>query len=239
MTVSRKLGPIGVNPDFGLSAHPGPISTHTLIDHPGPISTNAVNDRHIRSSLASAKLCDHYRDLICESYQQNTPAEIEIVSIDIEGYEYLFDLAHDRVVGVFGYSYVSQEARDKKYMAGFLGRVRSERQLRKMTQSQREASEKSFQKRYEEKYGTKYDRGHFISLRQGGVYDINLFPQRADINRDPRGLWRKYERICVENPGSFCYVRPFYDDDTWVPFQLEYGIVSHGHKMSEKFPNRV
>jgi len=160
---------------------------------------------------------------------------------------------HERVVGVLGYTYKSDQVRDKDRMAGFLGKETSKKRLKKTMDSagsdeERERREKasgeSFQQRFFKKYGAKYDRGHFISLRQGGVYDINLFPQRADINRGWTGEWRAMEIECVKNPGSFCFVRPIYPDDEsvsaefrWVPAELEYGIVRDGKATRKRFPN--
>jgi hypothetical protein len=66
------------------------------------------------------------------------------------------------------------------------------------------------------------DRGHFFAHTMGGGLDINLFPQAKRVNRG--GLWRKMESFCALNPGTFCFVRPIYADESWRPRQLEYGI---------------
>jgi hypothetical protein len=67
------------------------------------------------------------------------------------------------------------------------------------------------------------DRGHFFAHTMGGGLDINLFPQTPHVNR--RGLWRKMETYCSQNPGTFSFIRPIYVDTTWRPARLEYGIV--------------
>lgn len=183
-------------------------------------------------------ICDRYRNMMCDDYDKMTSGESNIVSMEIEGYEYVFDLSLERVVGAFGYSYVSEQERDKKYMSDFLGRVQSKKKLENLTDSQQGEAGKSFRRRFQDKYGADFDRGHFISMRQGGVYDINLFPQRSDINQGKIDEWRDFERRCVANPGTFCFVRPFYEDDSWVPTELEYGILVDGNLESKMFPNR-
>ncbi len=67
-----------------------------------------------------------------------------------------------------------------------------------------------------------YDRGHLFAHTMGGGLDINLFPQAARVNRG--GLWRHMERYCARNPGTFCFIRPIYTDESWRPSRLEYGI---------------
>lgn len=184
-----------------------------------------------------------------DSYARSTAGEVNVVSIAVQQYEFLFDLAQERVVAVCGLSWKDKSPRDTKYMSEFLGAVKSERKIRELVsgldsrhaKERRESAAKTWKDRFFEEHGTEYDRGHFISLRQGGVYDINLFPQRADVNRG-RGPWRVYrdmETECVNQPGTFCFSRPLYADLTWVPSELEYGVAhAPEHMTVRKFPNR-
>jgi hypothetical protein len=106
--------------------------------------------------------------------------------------------AEDRVVAVWGTSrHEPARTRDASRMKGFLKGVWSQRFS-----------------------GT--DRGHFFAHTMGGGLDINLFPQAKRVNRS--GLWRKMETYCALNPGTFCFIRPVYADESWRPRQLEYGI---------------
>ena len=184
-----------------------------------------------------------------DAYAASTVGPVNVVSIVVHQYEFLFDLVQERVVAVCGLSWKDKSPRDTKFMAEFLGAVTSERKVRALVVgltahhavARRESVAKSWKDRFFDQFGTDYDRGHFISLRQGGVYDINLFPQRADVNRG-RGQWRVYrdmETECVNRPGTFCFSRPIYDDLTWVPFELEYGVVhAPEHMALRRFPNR-
>ena len=184
-----------------------------------------------------------------DAYAASTAGEVQVVSIVLQQYEFLFDLRQERVVAVCGLSWKDKSPRDTKYMAEFLGAVSSERKGRELLRGldtrqaakRRELLAKSWRERFFDEYGAQYDRGHFVSLRQGGVYDINLFPQRADVNQG-RGKWRVYrdmERECVNRPGTFCFSRPLYSDLTWVPAELEYGVVhAPEHLAVRRFPNR-
>jgi DNA/RNA non-specific endonuclease len=108
-------------------------------------------------------------------------------------------LQEDRVVAVWGTSRSEPaRTRDTGRMKHFLGGVWSS-------------------------HHENYDRGHFFAHTMGGGLDINLFPQRASVNR--RGLWRKMEWFCANNPGTFCFIHPVYSDASWKPTLLEYGIV--------------
>jgi hypothetical protein len=66
------------------------------------------------------------------------------------------------------------------------------------------------------------DRGHFFAHTMGGGLDINIFPQARRLNRG--SPWRRMERYCATNPGTFSFVRPIYGNESWRPVALEYGI---------------
>lgn len=72
------------------------------------------------------------------------------------------------------------------------------------------------------------DRGHFLSHASGGELDINLFPQRRELNRgwSAEGkVFRRMETYAASRPGTFHFHRAIYDDDTWIPNRLQYGIL--------------
>jgi hypothetical protein len=72
------------------------------------------------------------------------------------------------------------------------------------------------------------DKGHFLGHASGGILDINLFPHRRELNRgwsEEGKRFRKMERYVADHPGTFFYHRPEYDDDTWIPTRLEYGVL--------------
>lgn len=165
-------------------------------------------------------------DAWCERYQGMPNDGIEIVQLNDGTYEFLFDIVAERVVAAFGTSLYNPGRRDSTRMGGFLPRTDG------MT----------YRERFFASHGHRYDRGHFMSHRQAGGLDINLFPQRADINQGHSALGKQYramEREAVMHRNTFVFSRPLYDDRTWVPVELEYGLIySQSHIDVKLFPNK-
>ena len=90
--------------------------------------------------------------------------------------------------------------------------------------------------------GKPYDRGHFMAHGFGGPIDVNIFPQRRDINRPWSAEGKRYcamERYVRNNPGTFVFSRPIYKDLTACPHELEYGYFDQNFQLiTEIFPNR-
>jgi hypothetical protein len=143
-------------------------------------------------------------------YVTDTPNHGHITWQDYQNFTFAFDdtsssltlnnnspkINSPRVIGCFGYSYEQSISRSR--MKGFP----------KMPGSNSKAN---------------YDKGHFIALSSGGPFDINLFPQRSDINRG--GRFRSLEIKASSNPGTFLFSRPVYNDNSVCPYKLEYGLV--------------
>jgi hypothetical protein len=138
-----------------------------------------------------------------------------VLQISIEGFEHLFDFTsdpalsqedapEDRLIAVFGLSKEPTNGRDSSRMRGFLGPglVGADSEPR--------------------------DKGHFIAHSAGGGLDINLFPQRPELNRgySTEGkVFRRMERYAAKHPGTFVFARPIYADQSWIPAELEYGVL--------------
>jgi hypothetical protein len=86
-------------------------------------------------------------------------------------------------------------------------------------------------------------RGHFLGHASGDELDINLFPHRRDLSRGWAAdgkRFRQMERYVALNPGAFFFHRPAYDDATWVPASLEYGVLMHNDQWwREVFANKL
>jgi hypothetical protein len=195
-------------------------------------------------------LAEALPDLWCQQYRGMPGGRADIVQLSDEGYIFLFDLGAERVVAAFGVSRYNAADRDSSRMGEFLGKVKSKSALKKIAaqapsqvvgQKQKQQAQLGWRDRFFKTYGQFYDRGHFMSHRQGGGLDINLFPQRADINQGHGRLgkrYRKMEKACVADQ-VFCFSRPVYDDDSWVPVSLEYAVCYHRNRWSvEVFPNK-
>lgn len=146
----------------------------------------------------------------------------EILKFEVGEYFFLFDQnkdrdAEDRVVGAFGFSRQTTKSRDTSRMKGFIGG------FKKMVGYQQ------------------FDKGHFIAHLSGGVLDVNLYPQLTELNRgwSKQGkVFRKMERFCVDNPGTFIFTRPLYSDSSWIPKHIEFGYITKQFKLHvERFEN--
>jgi len=79
------------------------------------------------------------------------------------------------------------------------------------------------------------DKGHFIAHRSGGSLDVNIFAQNLRTNRgwSTEGrLYTEMERYCRDYPGTFCFNRPLYNDDSFRPVALEFGILRQDGTLS-------
>jgi hypothetical protein len=154
--------------------------------------------------------------LWCDVYCDVTGKASEVVELVDSKFHFLFDLFRERVVAAYGESRKNPEKRDSSRMRGFLGG--SIRAL----------------------FKGRTDKGHFMAHAQGGGLDINLFPQRPDINRGLGGRrgYRMLEEYCAMNVGTFCFSRPIYGDESWIPMELEYGVLRHDRQFQvRRFTN--
>jgi hypothetical protein len=160
-----------------------------------------------------------------EEYDAMTPWPAEVMEIPLGSLIYLFDgtpsmsgadSGDDRVVAVWGHSVAAEAPREKSRQAGFIP--------------------------VPEKWShVGMDRGHFVAHAGGGGMDMNFFPQAKGLNRGTteRGkVWKAMERQIIERPGTPLFVRPLYDDGTWVPTLIDYGVLTDAQLWRETFENR-
>jgi hypothetical protein len=79
------------------------------------------------------------------------------------------------------------------------------------------------------------DKGHFIAHSLGGSLDVNIFAQNREVNRgcsEEGKLFTSMERYCRRYPGTFCFNRPLYNDDSFRPAALEFGILKRDGTLS-------
>ncbi len=124
-----------------------------------------------------------------------------------------------RVVGVFGITEENINVSNRSMMKRFLGRPGAYDCL-----------------------GGKYNRGHFIAHLSGGPIDINLFPQRRDVNRGWSIEGKKYremEKYIAGKPGIFVFSVPVYNDFSCCPFEIIFGYCDKDLQfVVDKFPNK-
>ena len=94
-------------------------------------------------------------------------------------------------------------------------------------------------------FGREWDKGRFIAHSIGGAVDraeVNVFVQLRALSRGWSGegkRFREMEAYCEANPGTFCFNRPTYDDQTARPAFFEFGLLKREDRLwTERFQNR-
>jgi len=158
--------------------------------------------------------CDDYRQAVAGAILSETNLDLAV---------FVFDECLDRVVLAYAVSVEQLMKRDASRMRGFPDVNISVRKT---------LGDGAFTA----------DRGHFLGHASGGRMDINLFPQRRELNRGwsvEGRQFRNMERYVAANPGTFFYHRPIYRDATWIPHALEYGVLQDNRDWwVETFTNR-
>ncbi len=161
--------------------------------------------------LAVPGALDEWEDNVdrwCEEYRLAFDAA-ELVEVNLKSAIYVFDRTHERVVVAYGIGSTPPNDRDHNRMRRFPDpNVGVAVHL----------GDGAFAA----------DRGHFLSHGSGGELDINLFPHRRELNRgwSAEGkTFRVMEGYVAKRPGTFHAHRAIYDDETWIPAILEYGVL--------------
>jgi hypothetical protein len=158
--------------------------------------------------------CDEYADKF---------AGAELSEINLNFAVFIFDHVLERVTLAYAVSVEQLMKRDASRIRGFPDPNISARRV---------LGENAF----------RADKGHFLGHASGGELDINLFPQRRELNRGwsvDGKQFRAMERYVGEHPGTFFYHRPVYNDETWVPQLLEYGVLKDNTELWVKtFANK-
>lgn len=151
----------------------------------------------------------------------NPEAELNLVNVD-SAY-FIFDLFAERVALAYAISTPKLTKRDNSRIRGFPNVNASVRQI---------MGQRAFLA----------DKGHFVGHASGGCLDINLFPQRRELNRGWSEAGKRYramERYIAAQPGCFFYHLPIYDDKTWIPAELEFAVLlPNSTWWNEKFANK-
>lgn len=194
----------------------------------GRIGGDSVEDK---IAILAQELPCLWRD----AYERNGRPRTSIVRIRDNSFEYIYDnysylestgvvpyhpIIEDRLVAVVGRSLTGSKPRDDYRLRGWVGPT-------------------------ETTYTNRYDKGHFVAHSIGGAVDrseMNVFVQRRDLNRgwsEEGKLYRAMEKYCFVHPGTFCFSRPLYEDQTSKPSYLEFGILKGASELwVECFDNR-
>jgi hypothetical protein len=145
-----------------------------------------------------------------DDYCRTTDSD-DIVETKSDGFSYLFDVQHGRLIAAWGMSHGKHEgARDKSRMAG-----------------------------HPLSAGEHYHRGHAIPHTLGGPTDINLVPQRGSVNVGPFRRLEK-EAVATEGALYFTYwvYGRACDPHDQTPTAVEQGLLVPGQAPKvERFAN--
>jgi hypothetical protein len=151
------------------------------------------------------------------AYADVSPQQHNIHEISIKDCDYLLDFSDelvrqgkvsntkyvdDRLVAAHGFSKRNNASRNDSRLSGYsLGPA-------------------GF---IDDKEASKFDRGHAIAHSIGGALDLNIIPQLRSMNRGRE--WRKMERYCLHNPGTYFFCRPLYIGYSRHAAEIEFGIL--------------
>lgn len=174
----------------------------------GRVDYEAVRER-LAAPAAAGDAGPAISDAWAGQYRAETGGEAELVEVDLGTLTYLFDVAGQRVVGVYGTSAPTGAPRPN-------ARMRGHPSYNKPGQAQT-------------------DRGHLAAHAIGGGTDMNLVPQAHALNVS-RG-WRDFERHLQRHLGTFFLVQVEYADETQRPSAFVYGAIRDGAFRYERFVN--
>lgn len=166
-------------------------------------------------------------------YKLMTPRVTNIAGYLVNEFEYVYD------------DYASLEKTGTVEISPFIeSRVVYVHGKSRQVASKRNASrQKGWVGPTEKLLGANTDKGHFMAHSIGGGLEINVFVQDRSMNRgwSERGrVYRRMEKYCFENPGTYCFSRPIYSDLTSRPFAFDFGVlVSLTELWVERFENLI
>ena len=175
---------------------------------------------------------EHLLSIWQKQYEELAARPVSLICIPYNGFHYYYDdygylVVHkivqpnekieDRVIGVIGCSNPTPRSpRTASWLKGLIGPT-------------------------EMRWGPHFDKGHFVAHTLGGGTQLNIFPQRRDLNRGRSEAGKRYrqmERYCYLHPGTLLFHRPIYFEEGFQPSLLEFGFVSEDAKLKvECFDN--
>ena len=185
-----------------------------------------------KGELADVRLylAEELPNVWLNAYVAIMPHEHNVQRIEVDGFEYLWDLSSNLVSQDIVPA--SEAVGDRLVSAHGLSRQnvadRNDSRLKGRTLGPISVMDSSS--------CSTFDRGHAIGHALGGRLDLNILPQTRSVNRG--GNWRRMERFCQLNPGTYFFCRPLYVGLSAHPAEIEFGILrSDGSLWVESFKN--
>lgn len=185
------------------------------IQIPYPKIVEAATDS--AGTLVMEDLVQFVEDEWVATYYDMSPHNPTIMKFQDQCFTFLYDQAsangsdiEDRLVAAYGWSIANEKKKDESRMRGFLGGG------------------------IDIPGKEKFDKGHVLAHSMGGGLDVNLFPQRPELNRGRSAagrVYRRMEKYAAAHDGTFVFSRLIYTDRSWVPSSLEYGVLMEDKKL--------
>jgi hypothetical protein len=210
-----------------LTAHWNDVNDTHIIDYSDMISRIPLVDGEMAVDFLAEELEGEW----LRQYAAMTPRQRNICAQTLNGFEYVYDdyASFEKVNNIPIGSFIESRL---VYVHGRSGRAIEKRRV---------SRQRGWVGATEKYLGADTDKGHFIAHAIGGGLEINIFAQNRAINRgwSPRGtVYRKMERFCVDNPGTYCFSRPIYSDLTSRPQAVEFGLLQSDRTLwVERFDN--
>jgi len=187
----------------------------TELQIPYPRIVEAATDS--AGVLVIEELIQRVEDGWLSTYYDMSPHSPTVLKFQDQGFTFLYDQTsanssdvEDRLIAAYGWSTAIEHERGENRMKGFLG-------------GGIDIPGKG-----------KFDKGHVLAHSMGGGLDVNLFPQRPELNRgrsEAGKVYRRMEKYAAGHDGTFVFSRLIYSDSSWVPSSLEYGVLLEDKKL--------
>lgn len=168
-------------------------------------------------TLVMEDLIQFIEDEWVATYHDMSPHSPSVMKFQDQGFTFLYDQAaanasgvDDRLVAAYGWPTANAHKKDENRMRGFLG-------------GGVDIPGKG-----------KFDKGHVLAHAMGGGLDVNLFPQKPELNRgrsEAGRVYRRMEKYVAAHGGTFFFSRLIYSDSSWVPSSLEYGVLMQDERL--------
>jgi hypothetical protein len=141
-------------------------------------------------------------------YREATGGAADLTRSEDHGFTFVFDHSKARVVAGWGVSRKPEGARDDYH-----------------------------QQRAPKPVLPTDEKFHLFGHALGGGLDINMIPGARVVNRGEGSGFAKLERYAIQNPGTYCFVRLVYDDDSQRPSEIESGLMKPEGPEGKQFHN--
>jgi hypothetical protein len=173
-----------------------------------------------RPSLLYGELVDHLMTALPplwqKAYRKMAQSPTSIHPFSQHGFEFLFDRASElRAKGVVK----GERAVEDRIVVAY---------GRSLPTSTKSGCDRHLLGSAGAQFGEPSERAYLSGGVLGGVFDISLYPQFRDLDRERSNESREYrdmKNYCCAHVGTFCFTRLIYASRSWKPAIIEHGLL--------------